>query len=291
MFPLGTFVLIREPTYLAGPNDGFLLRVDAPADISLIPPNSPLVSNAKWASSAPRQPGPLGFDYKALGNRYFSFKTRGKDLLALKAYTTGLALATSDQERLVLFLNRSQVNIRLGYFVAGYRDAASALDLLKRGTDGPPRAEYKATFRRAHALEGMRIFSLARDEYDVLLRIDPSSPEGFEGVKRIERVLRESKTGEYDWKALENHEEADESGMPAVGAFVGPIKVAQLEGRGGGRGVVATQDIEPGEVLLGKSPSSHLCRVLRNSRPSCLQSSRLSSLSKQKSTPTSSASM
>lgn len=53
----------------------------------------------------------------------------------------------------------------------------------------------------------------------------------------------------YDWDRLDPYENGDR--RMTIGDFFGPIKVVDMPQRQGGRGVVATRDIQAGELLLG----------------------------------------
>ncbi|GAA5837330.1 hypothetical protein JCM9279_005655 [Rhodotorula babjevae] len=219
----------------------------SPTDSEILSPKHPLVKGAKWATSSPAAPRPASFDFKALGNRYFAAK---KDLLAVKAYSDGLDSTDDAAKRLVLFLNRAQAHLRLGNFASALRDTAAVLAFLASDVTAPPLAEVKATLRRAKAFEGLRQLKSAREAYGRVLELDPTSADALSSVQRVERMLHESATGEYDWRQIVKDEDAGVKHERSVGDFVGRITVAEIEGRGGGRGVVATRDIKAGELLL-----------------------------------------
>ncbi|BGP36476.1 hypothetical protein JCM10449v2_000377 [Rhodotorula kratochvilovae] len=249
LFPRGAVLAVREPTYKPNQNGTcHVVRIDSPTDYEILAPSHPLVAGARWATAAPVRPLPASFDFKALGNKYFAEK---KDVQAVKAYGDGLAATDDAAKRLVLFLNRAQAHLRLGNFASAYRDTSAVLGFLDVGVCGPPLAEIKAALRRAKALEGMRQLTRAGEAYARVLALDEASVEGMEGAQRIVKMLRESRTGEYDWRELALwEEEKDAKEGPAVGDFVGPVEVVEREGRGGGRGIVATRDIKAGEILL-----------------------------------------
>ena len=255
LFPRGTILAIREPTYKPDQTDtSHLVRVESPTDYEVLSPKHPLVKCAKWATSSPVAPRPASFDFKALGNRYFVAK---KDLLAVKAYSDGLDSTDDAAKRLVLFLNRSQAYIRLGNFALALRDTTAVLAFLASDVAAPPLAEVKATLRRARALEGLRQLKKARAAFEHVVELDSRSAEARAGMRRVEGMLDQSATGEYDWCQLIKDLEKGVAGWaPAVGDYVGPVKAVEIEGRGGGRGVVATRDIKAGELLSGASTPS-----------------------------------
>ncbi|GAA6053470.1 hypothetical protein JCM3770_005179 [Rhodotorula araucariae] len=249
LFPPGAVLTVREPTYKPNQyNTCHVIRIDSPTDFEMLLPTHPLAKGARWSTKAPVVPLPAPYDFKALGNRYFGDK---KDLNAVKAYTDGLAAKDDAAERLVLFLNRAQAHLRLGNYASAYRDTSAVLGFLDADVPAPPLAKAKATLRRARALEGMRQLTLAHEAYNRVLELDELSEEANKGARRVAKMLRESSTGEYDWRELVQWaDKQDAQGGPAVGDFVGPVKVVEREGRGGGRGVVATRDLKAGEVLL-----------------------------------------
>ncbi|BGP34114.1 hypothetical protein JCM10296v2_005929 [Rhodotorula toruloides] len=168
---------------------------------------------------------PDDFDFKALGNDFFTLRQVAE---AVKAYIEGLARDPSPELRL--------------------HDSSFVLKQLDEGVAGPSQARLKATLRLARAFEGMRHLTLALEHFAKVIELDAGSKEGAEGKKRIERKMRETNKGEYDWRELEK--QAKTNLRLDVGNFVGTVKLVKMEGRGGGRGVVATRDIEAGELLI-----------------------------------------
>ncbi|EGU11575.1 Proteophosphoglycan ppg4 [Rhodotorula toruloides ATCC 204091] len=214
----------------------------------LMPTGGPTLSEDAYHFMPPQVPVdklPDDFDFKGLGNELFTLR---RDAEAVKAYTEGLARNPSVELRLVLRLNRAQVHLRLENFASAYHDSSFVLKELDEGVPGPSQARLKATLRLARAFKGMRHLALALEHFAKVIELDAGSKEGAEGKKRIERKLRETNEGEYDWRELEK--QAKTSMRLDVGDFVGPVKLVKLEGRGGGRGLVATRDIQAGELLI-----------------------------------------
>ncbi|BGP36465.1 hypothetical protein JCM10450v2_000365 [Rhodotorula kratochvilovae] len=248
-FPRGTVLVVREPTFKPNQNaTTFLVRADSPTDVEFLPSNHPLVKSAKWATSPPVKPPPPDFDFKALGNMYFGAR---KDLLAAKVYGDGIAATTKPEQRLVLALNRALAHLRLGNYASAYRDTSTVLSYLGDDIVGPPNAAQKAMLRRAKALEGARLLARAAEEYRRISIFDFDNEEAVEAKKRVDRMLEVSRTGVYDWRELEEWGEKTEwTEGPAVGDYIGPVKIVEIKERSGGRGVVATRDIKAGELLL-----------------------------------------
>ncbi|KAG8848973.1 hypothetical protein FRB91_010354 [Serendipita sp. 411] len=89
--------------------------------------------------------------------------------------------------------------------------------------------------------------------YRECLILDEALQEAHLGVQRCEKRVSEQKDGSFDWNAL--FKETISSGNELdVANFVGPIKIAPLSNRGGGRGIVATRSVVAGELLLVAKP-------------------------------------
>jgi tetratricopeptide (TPR) repeat protein len=117
---------------------------------------------------------------------------------------------------------------------------------------GPPLAEKKARYRRASALHGLRRFERALEEYTRVLDMDSDQDNALFGKAAVEMALEQSREGTYGWDqidplALKRIRRNDPLTM---GDFFGPIKVVDMPQRQGGRGVIATRDIDAGELLL-----------------------------------------
>ncbi|KAG8846829.1 hypothetical protein FRB91_000413 [Serendipita sp. 411] len=89
--------------------------------------------------------------------------------------------------------------------------------------------------------------------YQKCLILDETLQEACSGVQLCEKRIAEQTTGSFDWNIL-CEETMFLGNEPDVANFVGPIKIAPLSHRGGGRGIVATRDIVAGELLLVAKP-------------------------------------
>ncbi|GAA5823886.1 hypothetical protein JCM11251_003331 [Rhodosporidiobolus azoricus] len=243
LFPIGQVLVVKEPLLRTSSRNGDpVLRADSPSDVVFLQPHDPLLVCVKWAIPSPANPLPASFDYKAHGNSLFKAK---KYLLAVKAYTDGLALAKTDEPKLLLHLNRAQAHLRIDNFGSAYRDTSIVLSLCGSNDAVSQPTKLKALYRHARALKGMRLLSQAEEAYAVAVKADPVSLEVKAGQERVAKMLRESRTGDFDWLAMEKVDRVSD-----VGDYVGPVEVVKLKERGGGRGVGATRDIQAGELLL-----------------------------------------
>lgn len=159
--------------------------------------------------------------------------------------------------RLALFESRSSTRMELDLFKLAHQDVTEALALHMADPHRVSEAEETTTRLlnlRAQAEEGLKLFPLALATYEEALQHSPSHVESVEGRARVQRRVAEAERGEYDWaERFRAGLDAAAPSLPA-GEYVGPWKVERLDGRGGGRGAVATRDIHPGELLLAEQP-------------------------------------
>jgi hypothetical protein len=245
--PLGQALAIREPTVKGGVFHSRRLHVDSPTDIIFLKPTDPVLRDIEWSSPSPAKPLPPSFDYKEYGNTLFK---QNKYLLAVKAYSDGLAASPSDEQKLLLYLNRSQAHLLLRNFASAYRDTSSVLCLLDDDISSLPLTGIKVYLRQARALEGMKKLEMALEAYNKVVELDSTYPSGKDGIKRVTKMLQQAKTGEFDWKDRAKMKLSEKCGSSA-GDFFGPIQIGEIEGRGGKRSVVAARDIEADELVLG----------------------------------------
>jgi tetratricopeptide (TPR) repeat protein len=194
------------------------------------------------------------------------------------AYSTGIQQHPSHLQLHLLLLNRSQTFIKLERFSFALADAEHALSLIEsiptsstssssNGIDplSPTLSaadvialKEKALSRKAKALYSLRRWQLALEVYRQLLSISPHLSDAQTGISSCQSRLSEASGGScFDFPSLyrlslqQHHsKEGGTAKMGDVADYVGPVKVAPIEGKGGGRGLVATREIQPGEILL-----------------------------------------
>ncbi|BGP50496.1 hypothetical protein JCM10450v2_006415 [Rhodotorula kratochvilovae] len=241
-FPPGSIFLIREPKFQPA-RDGapVHIRVDSPTDVEVLKLNAPILAKVSWATASPNKSSVASSDYRKIGNEYVK---QGLDLHAIKAYGEGLAVTEDKKECLILALNRAQASLRIHNFASAYRDTSIVLAYLDMGVEGPPRAKTKATLRRAKALEGMRLIDSAMPLYQQLWD-DEEDEEAGAGLTRLDEMIAERDEGDIAWECM-----PPEDPHYSHGDFVGPIRIAKMPKREGGRGMITTQDVAAGDVLL-----------------------------------------
>jgi tetratricopeptide (TPR) repeat protein len=249
---------IREP-WIKRRGAGYFIRVDSPADIadlslpsSSLPSSSSALGRFKFSthssSGTPREETPD--QLKARGNREFLERTYEKAAATYtRALLTLVANGGDDSDgrcRLaaVLLLNRAGAWLRLKRYNFALRDAEAALE--RSAYFSSPQQTKKAHFRRASALYGLSAYQRALDVLDSLEADDEVSRL----ADRARARLSEERTGCYDWRNV--YVQCTTCDLPDVAEYVGPLDVREVPGRG--RGLVATRDVEPGELLLVARP-------------------------------------
>lgn len=240
-------------------NTGSLIRVDSPTDFQFVSSSDPLVNSIRWTFPNPAPPSPRQVDYKSLGNSFYKAQ---KYLLAVKAYSDGISSIPGSDQQLLLFLNRSQAHLGLGNFEQALQDATNVLSLLDDLVDAPASSKEKALLRRSRSYEGLRRFPLALSSYQELLSVAPASLEAKAGVTRVEKLIEQSTSGNFDWLEIARAKKSRNKVDLLLGDFIGSIEAKEVKNRGGGRGIFATKDIVPGELLLGAFQSPNLPRDL-----------------------------
>ena len=184
-------------------------------------------------------PAPLSNSFQAISSAQY--------LLALSLYDLGINQHPSSPD---LLLARAQVCLTLERFSLCLSSATFALTLLPTSS---PLASLTLLLQ-SRALYSLRRWSSALTSFQSLLSHSPSLPSALKGVSSCEARLREAQTGSYDIPSLYSLASSVPIGathpMPDVADYIGPVAVAPIPSKGGGRGLIATRDIEPGEVLL-----------------------------------------
>lgn len=243
LFPLGAVLVIREPTFKA-PLQGIrpIIRVDSPTDITFVVPDNPLLRDVTWKTGAtvPRSPAePATLDaWRQRGNAYFNSQ---QWFLAAWAYSRGLVI---DPNATVVRSNRAEVYLRLNYFSGAAADAQRVLS-----TDSIPDAlAGKTMFRLARARYGRGEHDAAARHFARWQERHPQDSAAASWIQRCQARQVEKQTGQYNWVSM--FHDAVKKIRLDVADYMGSMEVSQMMARGGGRGVVATKDIETGELLV-----------------------------------------
>lgn len=243
LFPVGSVLAIREPTFKAPmQGDRPLVRVDSPTDISFVVPGSPLLDNVTWrtGTTVPRSPLlPNTLDaWQERGNVHFK---ASQWFLAAFAYSQALA---NQPDASVVLLNRAEAYLRMNYYSGALCDARRVLS-----TEGIPDALVgKAVFRLAKAHYGRAEYAAAQESFIRWKNAHTDDPAANSWIERSGARSRERSTGQYDWASL--FRTAKKKVRLDVAEYTGAMEVRTMTHRGGGRGVVATKDLQVGDLLV-----------------------------------------
>ena len=193
-----------------------------------------------------------------------------RDTSIVKTYL-GMGVELSNLDQLQLHARRCQALLGLGLVERAedeldrFDEACPVRDLSRMTADALDEFQEQAVLSKQSGIAsgvafGRDFAETALGSFAVALR------------RGITRMRRESEVGVAAGELAEMEAFANQAPFAdlKVGHYVGPIRVAQLKKRRGGRGVIATRDIEPGELLLGASVSSLAAVVARRSRTDLL---------------------
>ncbi|KAI0722769.1 hypothetical protein C8Q76DRAFT_793778 [Earliella scabrosa] len=247
IFPVGSILAVREPTFKTPmQGDRPLVRVDSPTDIIFVMRDSRLLEGVSWRTgrSVPRSPEYLATveAWQQRGNEYFK---SSQWFSAAFAYSHGLAL---NPDAVVLLLNRAEAYLRLGYHSGAVHDAqrvlsAEAVPDVHRG---------KATFRLAKAQYSRGEYEAARGNFLRWKKDHREDNTADSWIDHCRARITERETGQYDFVSLIRT--AKQKIRLDVANYMGSLEVRQMTERGGGRGVVATADVDVGELLMVTKP-------------------------------------
>lgn len=222
-----------------------------PSDLVRLYPSSPLLRGITWSTRSPLPSlNRTATQYKDEGNRLFAQR---KWLHALEEYSLGLDLEGDGGGKLstVLRANKAATELKLNRPGAALRDCKAAL--LDPSLEEPSSAvlKQKVLFRAATADYQLQHFESASSRLSQILDLYPHDLDAMDLYRRTQVRLVEASRGEYDWSYLfeSSRTALDLDVADYTGSMIAP---AEFPGRG--RGLVATRDIVPGELLLVARP-------------------------------------
>ena len=162
--------------------------------------------------------------------------------MPIASYDAALTRATSQEDAVILLLNRCYARISLQAFDAALADAKAVLDL-------SPGNE-KALFRAARAVYGLRRWKESEQYLVALKQLYPNNTAADSDLKRC-RERFEEENGRYDFAGMMEEALAK---LPSPdmdrATYVGPIDIRQCAIESHGRGLFTTKDVNAGELLL-----------------------------------------
>jgi tetratricopeptide (TPR) repeat protein len=242
MFPVNTMIIIREPyVKMEFGTDSHHIEIQSPSDLVILQPGSPFLSDVEWKTGQKENPTSVrtGTQWKKLADRHVMAK---EYFAAAVAYSNALQVEPSLVSARV---NRSMTNFYIGAFAAAQRDVQVALKDEKLSTAD----RIKALCQSARAAYSQGDYESSMKSFLDCSTLEPTHREAKEGVQNCVRRLKEVRKGDYDWRTLF---ERARSGIIRleVADYKGPLNITEMKTRGGGRGVVATREIKPGELLV-----------------------------------------
>ena len=248
----GSIIIIKEPFYKTL-GDSALIRVDSPSNIIKVYRDDGLynkfcINKVEWKHIA-NEYNDRVFD-SPVPDTAEKWKFRGNQLYlkkcfsdALIAYSRGIDYLETDLNNSdlwkILKLNKAACLISLKRYDPAIVDLYQVLEV-------DPKSE-KALYRAGKCLYSLRKYNDALSVFSKLHEYYPSDNI----IQEIERTMcrcKEVEFGKYDF--LEMYNEAQKSNSPDLdyANYTGPIQIQALPGKG--RGIVASQDISPGTLII-----------------------------------------
>uniref|UniRef100_A0AC35F0H7 SET domain-containing protein n=1 Tax=Panagrolaimus sp. PS1159 TaxID=55785 RepID=A0AC35F0H7_9BILA len=229
----GTILIIKEPWLRYGSNNKIpTMRIDSPSDVIVVDCNdSKLLQKAdamQW--------------FKPLSKDSEIWRQKANDCFKKEKYKDALMLydraIRCNPELPVLYLNKSLTYLRTGAFYMAYESARLALE---KGGD-----REKALFRMGQAAYGMREWQKAANHFVEVMKEFPMNKLASEQFKHATVRLSEQRNGKFDFKSMLLESKKEKAAID-VSDYTGPIKIANIPGKG--RGIIATEDIKEGTLL------------------------------------------
>ena len=239
MLDSGPTFKIKEPYFTINEQGEATIRIHHPSDLVRIKDSDDSRKATPAAKTAQR--------CKDQGNAALE----SKDFVdAYDSYTEGLHLTEHDadvEESLAcdLFRNRAHVNLILNRFGDAKADAIASITGI---ADDKHRAlDAKANFRAGCAAYNLGDYQEAQQFFQSALSLIPDDKVAMAYLRSIESRLHERAKGEYKFAKIKARLS---QARPRVDVATFSGNTAVRESRLGGRGLFATRDIKPGELVL-----------------------------------------
>jgi hypothetical protein len=173
---------------------------------------------------------------------------------ALYYFKSGLQQHANHPKRYLLHLNLSAVYVILERWHDIRKTCDQALSLLddlsaKADEDIPREYKQKALVRKAFALYRLRRWQDAKEMFCLAGQLYPASESAKAGVRKCLQRQSEARSGHYDFDGLFQAATSRTSRTLLDAAdYVGPVRLGMTERAG--RGLVATEDIKAGDLIM-----------------------------------------
>ncbi|ODN86322.1 hypothetical protein L198_07341 [Cryptococcus wingfieldii CBS 7118] len=252
LYPPGSILAIKSPLIGFNANGGYVIKVNMPHEIEELHPSDPVLRGIKWEAGLEEE-APMGWmGYRKLGKEAMGKKN---PLVALRFYSLALsdpAVKATPIKTFTLLLDRAEAYSTLHLHGSAYRNAHRARESVEKNDNIPltPGQTDRLCFRLARAALGLRLYTTALQALQHASPRSYLSPELKKVRQKVEMRMEEKESGVYDWLTI--FRESLETASPAeldIPDYTSPAcHVAHIPGSG--RGVLATRDITPGELLM-----------------------------------------
>ncbi|KAJ5356672.1 tpr domain-containing protein [Penicillium concentricum] len=237
----GIEYVVKDPYYTLNSLGECTLRVDHPSDLVI----TIYMDNLEVWRSAKVNPAKVvetAEECKTKGNAALEKKDYCR---AYAYYSEGLAKAGSNEGiRRDLHCNRSHVNLALLRYDEARRDADASL--IRSSVQEDKYLDAKAYFRAGGAAYKLGQFEDAKSFFEEQLKLQPDNQKAKVFLK-IDLRVKEKTTGVFDFnKAISSLSKTQH--RLDLASFDGPTQIK--ESPGAGRGLFATRDIQPNEIIL-----------------------------------------
>ncbi|KAK4193215.1 hypothetical protein QBC35DRAFT_519407 [Podospora australis] len=231
--PEGCIVAVKEPYYIHnGTEDDYMICVDHPSDVILLRFTDPIIPESLRL-------GPLlkaAEDWKNAGDTAFlerDFPT------AVFCYSEALEATDNEALKPSLYTKRAGTNLVLGRY-----DSAKADSLASRTGAA---TDWKAYYNAGRAAYGLCEYGECKEFLERALELNQTNSGIRKEYDRCLARLREEETGEYDFPASVTKLNPQNVHLD-LGSFTRNTRIDKSPHHG--RGIFATRDIKPGEIVL-----------------------------------------
>ncbi|TYJ52250.1 hypothetical protein B9479_007156 [Cryptococcus floricola] len=259
LYPLGAIFAIKSPRVGLSVSGGYAIKVDLPHEIEEVHPEDPVVRGMKWQDGLEERAPERLSDCKDGGHKAMLNQNY---CVALRLYSFALSdpVAKSSAFITMMFLlDRTYAYQALGLHGHAYRDALRAREVIDNNNVTIPEALHNhIQLQIAKAAISLRLYRTAIKACDDAAH--SSTMTGFVKMvrERAEKRLKEQESGAHDWVSIFRESLKDTQSEIDVGDYVSPAcNVTQVAGCG--RGVKATRDIVPGELIMVSKAIAPTC--------------------------------
>ena len=162
--------------------------------------------------------------------------------LKVSSYDEALRRVSTEEDAMLLLLNRCQARLSSQHYDAALEDAIAVLEM--------DRTSEKALFRAARASYSLECFARCHSFLIELQVLYPRNRAAIKDIERCEVRIREQ-AGEFDFASM-LAEAVIKQPSPRLdrAGYIGPIEVRKCAIESHGRGLFTTKAVKAGELLL-----------------------------------------